>query len=196
MASEYDSRTWTTLLRRLRDLDDREAWDEFVGRYVPKIYGWCKRYRLQEADAADVTQDVLGKLVTAMQSFHYDPSRGSFRGWLKTVTGNTIRDLAASWSRPDRGGGQHLDELRSPQALQNLTAELEAEAERELLREAEARVRLRVQPRTWDAYRLAAVEQVPAAEVAARVGLSVAEVYVAKSRVIRLLRQEVETLDP
>ena len=69
-----------TLLMRLRELDDRAAWNEFVERYAPRIYGWCRHHRLQESDAADVTQEVLGKLVKVIRSFEYDPRRGSFRG--------------------------------------------------------------------------------------------------------------------
>src|SRR5262245_38241448 len=80
MQSNGDSRTRSTLLLRLRDLSDRAAWEEFLDSYAPKIYGWCRRFHLQEADAADVTQEVLGKLVSALRRFDYDPARGSFRG--------------------------------------------------------------------------------------------------------------------
>jgi RNA polymerase sigma-70 factor (ECF subfamily) len=184
---------------RLRDLSDQEAWNEFLECYTPRIYGWCRRNRLQEADAADVTQDVLSRLVSALRSFEYDPNRGSFRGWLKTVTNNVIRDLAQSWSRPGRGSGDSnanraLQAIQEPAALSALADTIQVEAERELLREAEERVRLRVQAHTWQAYQLAAVKHCPAAEVAQTLAMPVAEVYVAKSRVIKLLRQEVEKL--
>lgn len=193
-----DTPTSGTLLMRLRELDDREAWNEFVERYTPRIYGWCRRYRLQESDAADVTQEVLGKLVKVIRSFEYDPRRGSFRGWLKTVTNNAVRDFLAELSGPDRGSGDTrigtaLAAIQDPTAIGELTAALEEEAERTLLREAEERVRLRVQPHTWEAYRLSA-EALPAAEVAARLAMPVAEVYVAKSRVVKWLREEVERL--
>ncbi len=194
-----DTPTSGTLLMRLRELDDREAWNEFVERYTPRIYGWCRRYRLQESDAADVTQEVLGKLVKVIRSFEYDPRRGSFRGWLKTVTNNAVRDFMADLSGPDRGSGdtrigEVLAAIQDPGAISELTAALEEEAERTLLREAEERVRLRVQPHTWDAYRLLATEGLSAAEVAVRLSMPVAEVYVAKSRVVKSLREEVERL--
>ena len=194
-----DTPTSGTLLMRLRELDDREAWNEFVERYTPRIYGWCRRYRLQESDAADVTQEVLGKLVKVIRSFEYDPRRGSFRGWLKTVTNNAVRDFWADLSGPDRGSGdtrigEVLAAIQDPGAISELTAALEEEAERTLLREAEERVRLRVQPHTWDAYRLLATEGLSAAEVAVRLSMPVAEVYVAKSRVVKSLREEVERL--
>jgi RNA polymerase sigma-70 factor (ECF subfamily) len=200
MQKDGDSRTRSTLLVRLRDLSDQAAWEEFLERYGPKIYGWCRRFHLQEADAADVTQDVLGKLVTALRTFEYDPARGRFRGWLRTVTQNAVRDLAQSLARPGRGSGDPaaqlaLEAIQAPAALADLAATLEAEAQLELLREAEQRVQLRVQPQTWQAYVLTAVQQRPPVEAARTLGMPVPEIYVAKSRVLKLLRQEVAKLE-
>ena len=198
-AGDGDLRTSGTLLLRLRQLDDREAWGEFVEQYTPRIFAWCRRYRLQDSDAADVTQEVLGKLVRAIRSFDYDATRGSFRGWLKTVTNNAVRDFLEDLARPGRGSGDTqvggmLAALRAPDAIQDLTASLEEEAERELLREAESRVQLRVQPNKWEAYRLTALKNVAASDAATELGMPVSEVYVAKSRVLKLLREEVARL--
>ena len=78
-----DSGTSTSLLVRLQQAPaDQAAWAEFVRRYGTRIHGWCRRWGLQEADAQDVCQDVLVKLVRAMRAFRYDPAQ-SFRGWLK-----------------------------------------------------------------------------------------------------------------
>ena len=198
-AGDGDLRTSGTLLLRLRQLDDREAWGEFVEQYTPRIFAWCRRYRLQDSDAADVTQEVLGKLVRAIRSFDYDATRGSFRGWLKTVTNNAVRDFLEDLARPGRGSGDTqvggmLAALQAPDAIQDLTSSLEEEAERELLREAESRVQLRVQPNKWEAYRLTALKNVAAADAATELGMPVSEVYVAKSRVLKLLREEVARL--
>ena len=198
-AGDGDLRTSGTLLLRLRQLDDREAWGEFVEQYTPRIFAWCRRYRLQDSDAADVTQEVLGKLVRAIRSFDYDATRGSFRGWLKTVTNNAVRDFLEDLARPGRGSGDTqvggmLAALQAPDAIQDLTASLEEEAERELLREAESRVQLRVQPNKWEAYRLTALKNVAASDAATELGMPVSEVYVAKSRVLKLLREEVARL--
>ena len=198
-AGDGDLRTSGTLLLRLRQLDDREAWGEFVEQYTPRIFAWCRRYRLQDSDAADVTQEVLGKLVRAIRSFDYDAKRGSFRGWLKTVTNNAVRDFLEDLARPGRGSGDTqvggmLAALQAPDAIQDLTASLEEEAERELLREAESRVQLRVQPNKWEAYRLTALKNVAASDAATELGMPVSEVYVAKSRVLKLLREEVARL--
>ena len=200
MSSSPDPRTSATLLWRLRDLNDVEAWNDFVDRYTPRIVSWCRRHHLQDSDIADVTQEVLRKLVTALRTFQHDPNKGSFRGWLKTVVHNTIRDLQEEWNRGTRGEGsdsahEWVAELADPSALADLTAELEAEAERELVRQAEYQVQLRVKPATWQAYEQTAVQQLSANEVAQALGMTVAEVYVAKSRVLKLLREEVQHLE-
>jgi len=197
-AREFD--TSATLLMRLRDLDDREAWDAFVERYTPVIFSWCLRFQLQDSDASDVTQDVLFKLVRFMREFRYDPARGSFRGWLKTVTNNTVRDLAKSWKTRTRGSGdsavaQMLSSIQSPESLASLASVIEAQYEQELLHAAEQRVKLRVKPHTWEAYRQVAVDRKPAATVAAELDMPIGEVYVAKSRVIKSLREEIRKLE-
>ena len=194
-----DTVTSNTLLLRVRDTDDQVAWGEFVDLYGPRIFTWCRQFRLQDSDAADVTQIVLTKLVSAMQQFEYEPARGRFRGWLKTVTANAVRDLAAEWTRKGRslGGEQGNDLLASladTRAVDQLYELVEQGYQAELLQVAETRVRMRVQPNTWQAYYLTALEQKPVTEVAAAVGMRVSEVYVAKSRVIKHLRDEVRKL--
>ena len=195
-----DTKTSVTLLLRLRDLTDRAAWTEFVDRYAPKVFAWCKRHQMQDTDAADVTQEVLCRLVERMRSFEYDPTRGSFRSWLKTVTTNLVRDLVRSWKQPVRGSGDTnilslLSKIQDPDAFSDLASMMEAEYQRELLEEACERVKERVHAHTWRAYELTAIKQIKAADAAAEVNMSVAEVYVAKSRVIKMLRQEVEQLE-
>ena len=196
-----DSQTSATLLLRLRHKNDQEAWNELVERYAPRIVLWCRNFKLQDSDTADVTQDVLTKLVTAMQNFDYDPASGSFRGWLKTVTSNAVRDWARSRSRSERGMGavdEATDPLISivdPHALTELNRVIEDGHQAEILREAETRVQLRVKPTTWRAYELTAIKQTPVKDVAKTLGITVAEVYVCKSRVLKLLRETVEQLD-
>ncbi|MFT5523183.1 MAG: RNA polymerase sigma factor (sigma-70 family) [Pirellulaceae bacterium] len=195
-----DARTSATLLVRLQDLTDQAAWDEFVDRYAPRIYTWCRSYKMQETDAADITQDVLCKLVERMRKFQYDPSKGSFRGWLKTITINVVRDLIRSWKKPIRGAGdthnlQQLAAIQDPDAVSQLAEEMESEHQAELLEEAHRQVAVRVKPHNWQAYYLTAVERLSAAEAAEKLGLQVAEIYVAKSRVIKMLRTEVKRLE-
>ena len=197
MASEGPGPTSPTLLGRLgRVPADHAAWGEFAERYGRKIYGWCRRWGLQEADAEDVTQDVLLRLARKMRDFRYDPAR-SFRAWLKTVTHHAWRDFAEGLNRPGVGSGdsRNLELLQTVEARDALVSDLDRECERELLDEALARVRLRVQPHTWQAFHLLAVEGRSGAEAAARLGMKVAAVFVARSKVQKMAREEVRKLD-
>ena len=200
MDSDNDTRTSSSLLLQLKDLSNTRAWEEFVARYAPRIFGWCRRHGLQESDASDITQEVLGKLVKAMQTFQYNASRGRFRSWLKTVTNNAVRDFARELTGPGRGSGgttvqRNLSAIQDPQTLQELKDTIRAEVERELLLAAEERVQRRVQEHTWQAYRLTANNRLTASEAAQQLQLTVSDIYVAKSRVIKMLRAEIEDLD-
>jgi RNA polymerase sigma-70 factor (ECF subfamily) len=196
MAGQWSLATSPTLLGRLSRVPaDDVAWAEFAQRYGRKIYGWCRHWRLQEADAEDVTQQVLVKLARHMRTFHYDPAR-SFRGWLKTVVHHAWRDFVDSGQRRVSGTGdtQVLELLHTLEARDGLVAELDPEFERELLDEAMARVQARVQPHTWQAFQLLAVEQLSGAEAARRLDMKVATVFVARSKVQKMLQAEVERL--
>ena len=188
--------TRVTLLTQLRqEPSDQASWDEFVERYGRHIYRWCRQWKLQDADAEDLTQDVLVKLTRAMQAFRYDPAR-SFRGWLKTVAHHAWQDLARR-RRPLAAGGDPAedDPLQSLAARDDLAAGVEAAYEQELLERALDQVRRRVQPQTWDAFRLTTFDGLPGAEVAARLGMAVTSVYKAKSNVQKLLEAAVIDLD-
>src|SRR5262249_48698277 len=147
-------------------------------------------------DAEDVTQDILVKLSQKLRTFAYDPSR-SFRGWLKTVAHHAWRDFEDSRrrARPVADDSRVQELMLSLEAREDLAHRLEGAFDLELLEAAKARVRLRVAPRTWEAFRLMAFEDLPVAEVAARVHLQVAMVYVAKSKVQKMLQEEIRKLD-
>jgi RNA polymerase sigma-70 factor (ECF subfamily) len=197
MGVMHDSGTRRSLLVRLRrDPSDPNAWAELVRHYGPRIHAWCLRWNLQEADAQDVTQDVLLKLAKAMRDFNYDPSR-SFRAWLKTLTNHALSDFLESRQRAAQGSGdsQVIDMLHSVEARADLLLRLEEEFDRELLEEAMTRVRLRVEPQTWEAFRLTALEGLSGAEAAERIPMQVAQVFVAKRRVQKMLQDVVAKLD-
>jgi RNA polymerase sigma-70 factor (ECF subfamily) len=197
MESLPDSGTRITLLGRLRrDPTNQAAWAEFVDHYGPRIYAWCRKWNLQEADAQDVTQNVLLKLARKMGEFAYDPSR-SFRAWLKTLTYHAWADFLDGRRRPGQGSGdsQTLDILNRVEAREDLVRQLEEEFDRELLEEAMARVRLRVAPQTWQAFVLTALEGLTGAEAAKRIPMQVAQVFVAKRRVQKMLTEEVARLE-
>jgi RNA polymerase sigma-70 factor (ECF subfamily) len=197
MAGDPNVPTSPTLLGRLgRVPADQAAWGQFAERYGRKIYGWCRQWGLQEADAEDVTQQVLLKLAHKMRTFAYDPSK-SFRAWLKTVTHHAWRDFVEGRNRPGAGSGDTrvLEQLQTVQARDGLVHELDEEFSRDLLDEAMARVRLRVQPHTWQAFHLLAVEGRSGAEAAERLGMKVATVFVARSKVQKMIQEEVRKLE-
>lgn len=196
MSTEGNSKTSPTLLHRLRqDPADAAAWRQFVDRYGKQIYSWCRHWRLQDADAHDVTQSVLLILARRMQSFEYDSQR-SFRAWLQTVTRHALQDF---YNRQQALQGTStpaaLETLHGVESRKDLLARLESVFDLELLDAARLRVRLRVQSHTWEAYHLTVEEELSAVEAAERLGMAIATVYVAKSRVLKMLQDEVHLLE-
>ncbi len=195
MASAPELDTSTTLIRLLSESPPNQlAWNQFVARYGPLIYRWCRKWGSQQVDAEDVTQNVLLELARQMRSFAYDRKQ-SFRGWLHVVAYRCwcrfvklrIRSTAERKDVP-------LDGLISPEAGAHFLQLLEQESDNELLEIAAGRVRSRVATHTWEAFRLTASENLPAAEVADRLGMRVGTVFVARSKVQKMLREEIQKL--
>lgn len=190
---------WSTsmlLLQRLSEVPrDEAAWRELVRAYSPAIRRWCRTWGLQQADADDVTQTVLLKLAQKMATFHYDRSR-SFRGYLKALTHYAVCDAMKALRRQghETDSTALLDWLEVSDTRNDLARCLENELRQDLFREAAARVSRRVDPRTWQAFSLLSQERRPGSEVAERLGMTVAAVYMAKSRVLKMLREEVRVL--
>jgi RNA polymerase sigma factor (sigma-70 family) len=186
----------TLLVRLCQDPTDQAAWDVFVERYGRQIYRWCRQWKLQNADAEDVTQNILLKLSQKLRTFAYDPSR-SFRGWLRTVAHHAWRDFVDSPRRTQAAAGdsQAWELMQTVEAREDLIQRLQETFDHELLEAAKVRVRLRVAPHTWEAFRLVALEDLPVAEVAATVRMQVAMVYVAKSKVQKMLQEEIQKLE-
>jgi len=191
------ARTSPTLLGRLRHSPtDQAAWEAFVARYAPKIFGWCRKWGLQEADAEEVTQGVLVKLAEKMRGFAYDPTR-RFRSWLKTVTHNAWCNFLAGRRGAAIGSGDSRVQewLQTVEARDDLAAQLEAEFDRELLDEAMARVRLRVPPPKWEVFRLTALEGLAGAEVGQRLTMKVVTVFAVRSKVQKMIQEEIRKLE-
>jgi RNA polymerase sigma-70 factor (ECF subfamily) len=196
MGKDAESQTSTTLRALLRDPSDPQAWQAFVRRYAPRVLAWCRQWDLQPADAEDLTQEVLYRLVGQLRRFTYDPTKGHFLGWLKGVARHAWSDLRDSRHRAGWGSGDsHVQHLLEAQPDQNgLQEALEQEFERELYEEAQARVQLRVSRPTWQAFQLLVQEKWSGARVAAELHLTVAAVYMAKQRVQKMLAEEVRRL--
>jgi RNA polymerase sigma factor (sigma-70 family) len=188
MPHDANSKTRVTILRRLASASvDKEAWSQFVEHYGARIYRWCKNSGLQEADAEDLTQDLLLKLASQMRTFEYDPAR-SFHAWLKTITNHALVDSF----RKNQRARDLLDNAASRTAL---IEELQPQFDKEVLDEAMARVELRVEKNTWEAFRLTGLEHLPASEAASQLQLTEGQVRVYKGRVVKLIRDEVHKLE-
>jgi RNA polymerase sigma-70 factor (ECF subfamily) len=189
--------TRVTLLNRLKDGADADAWHEFVHLYGPVVYGFARKRGLQDADAADLMQEVLRSVARNAERMEYDPKRGTFRGWLYTVTRNKIYNhLNGQRNRPRGAGDSAAQERLDAIADRNTDREddWELEYQRRLASQAMELVKDEFQPNTWQAFRRTAVEGRPAQEVGDELKMTPGAVYVAKSRVLARLREEVQRL--
>jgi RNA polymerase sigma-70 factor (ECF subfamily) len=181
--------TPASLLERLRRPGESGAWSRFVDLYTPLLYHWARRVG-PPAGAADLVQDVLLILVRKLPDFRYDPAR-SFRAWLRAVTMNKWREGLRRAAGSREVNGIDLSDHPGPDEA---GAFEEAEYHAYVARRALALMQAEFQPSTWKACWEQVVEGRPAAEVAAELGMSEGAVHVAKCRVLRRLREELEGL--
>jgi RNA polymerase sigma factor (sigma-70 family) len=195
MPPERVDDTSLTLMMRLRQVpSDSLAWDEFVERYRPMIRSWCLKWQLQEADADDVVQDVLVKLLGAIKRFEYDPAR-SFRAWLKTVTSNALSDLVAVRRKSPNFIAASIDQIaESDDARSDLEKRLEEAYDAEMLELAMKLVKKRVKPATFEAFQLTVIEGSSGADTAEKLQVPVAHVFVNKHRVQKMIQSEIRRL--
>lgn len=183
--------TSVSLLRRLRQPDQEAAWQRFVDLYAPLIFHWGRIQGLNATDASDLVQEVMAILISKLPEFEYDPTK-RFRGWLRTVTVNKARDFQRRESaRPDN----RIDEtIESVTVTPGVDLFEEAEYRDFLVGRALDLMRGEFQEHTWQACWKHVVESRRASEIAQELGISVNMVYLAKSRVLCRLRQELDGL--
>ena len=204
-SSHFDSRsragstpdTRPSLLIRLRDSQDAQAWAEFLEIYTPLIERLARRRGLQDADAADLAQDVFRALMLTIADWDPDPARGSFRGWLSRVARNMIVNrLVALRRQPqgsgDTGFGRWLQEQPEPSERIETESEFDEERRKRLFAWGAEQARSEFRPATWEAFWRTAVEGRAPADVARELGITVGSVYVAKSRVLARIRCKIE----
>src|SRR5438874_9068543 len=161
--------TRASLLVRLRDGSDADAWQEFVRLYAPVIYGFARKRGLQDADAADLMQEVLRSVASTMHRLDYDPGRGTFRGWLFTITRNKVFNFLDGRSRRVQGSGDSRVQQRLEQHADGVqSADWEADHQRALAARAMERVKGEFQAATWEAFLQTAVEGRTPAQVASQ----------------------------
>lgn len=181
--------TPASLLEQIRQRPRSPAWSRFAQLYTPLLFYWARKLGLDDADSADLVQEVFVVLVQKLPTFQYDPHRG-FRNWLRTVLVNKRRDqlrrkepvVAASFDELDALADDAPDVLSDTEYRQQLVAQALRLLEPEF------------SPWIWRVWQEHAVAGRPAPEVAAELGIAVGSVYVAKSRVLARLRRELEGL--
>jgi RNA polymerase sigma-70 factor (ECF subfamily) len=183
--------TRPSLLVRIRDARDDQAWSQFVALYAPLIYGYARKQGLQDADAADVTQETLRAVAGAVGGLQYDPQRGTFRGWLFTILRNKLRNWREAKGRQCPGTGDKAAQEMLQQQPAPEEDVWEQEYQRRLFAWAVERIRGEFQEKTWQAFWQTAVDGKRGKDVALALGLTVAAVYLAKSRVLARLKEEI-----
>lgn len=186
------SGTPRSLLERVR-AGQPAAWEALVALYGPLVYHWCRRWDLQDQDAADVVQEVFQAVLTHLGDFRKARHGDTFRGWLRTIVRNKVHDHFRRLGREPGGVGGtdaqlRLAQLPGPEPAEAGPADDE-EAERRLFRRCLELIRGEFEERTWQAFWHTAVEGRRPKDVAADLGTSPGAVRVAKCRVLQRLRE-------
>jgi RNA polymerase sigma-70 factor, ECF subfamily len=185
--------TSRSLLERLK-ADDAEAWDRLVILYAPLVYRWCRRWELRDQDIADILQDVFQAVSTHIATFRKETAGDTFRGWLRTIARNKVQDHFRRLGQEPAGVGGTDAQVR----LANVAAAgpvddedpREEPEDRRLLGRGLDLIRAEFEDRTWKAFWATTVEGRDTREVALELRMSPGAVRVAKSRVLRRLREE------
>ena len=185
--------TSASLLERLRTQPDDRSWRRLVDLYTPLLHGWLRRYGARPQDADDLVQEVLAVVVRELPQFRHGGRRGAFRSWLRTILVHRVR---AFWrsdrAHPVANAEGVLDQLEDPDS--GLSRLWDEEHDRHVLRRLLELIEGDFEPATWQAFRRVALDGERAAVVADALGTSVNAVLLAKSRVLRRLRQEARGL--
>jgi RNA polymerase sigma-70 factor (ECF subfamily) len=187
--------TRASLLLRLRNPRDEAAWSEFIDLYVPLVYSYARKQGLQDADAADLSQEVLTAVAGAIGRLEYDPKRGAFRNWLFTV----VRRRLLNWQIAEGHRAHGSGDTATQRLLEQCTApaeeqtEWDAEWEQQVFAWACEQVRKDVTETTWQAFWRTFIDGQPTRQTAADLGLSVAAVYLARRRVLGRLKELVRS---
>lgn len=180
------------LLVRMRNPQDSQAWDEFVRIYQGAIYSTARQWGLQHADACDLVQSVLQSVASQVDTWEPRGSTGGFRKWLRQVTRHKVIDTLRSRQRRNPSiANSSWSWNQLPQSEDPDIALFELECQREMFQIAAQQVRNEFEERTWQSFWLNTVEGLSAIDVSTSLGISLGAVYVAKSRVLARLREEV-----
>lgn len=197
MSSQAPSTHPSLIVRLAMVPEDAESWRQFVYRYGGPLLMWCRQHGLQEADAKDVSQEVLLRIARQIQHPNHRLPH-SFRRWLRAVVHGAWCDWVeqkASLRNQLFGNTNAIGAMSRVAAKRDLVARIEARYDQELYDIAARRIRRSVEPRTWLAFHLQAIELLSPEEVGERLGIKPASAIAARYRVTKLMRTEVALLE-
>lgn len=188
-------KTTTALLEDLQDPANQDVWEELDGRYRPILFGFAKRLGLGDEDAADAAQEALGQFVKAYRSGGFDREKGRLRSWLFGIARNCAMDIRQQ--RINRREQRGVSALGDETDQERMSQVWDLECKRALLARAmvELRKRTSIDEKTIRAFELVAFEQVSPAAAATELGISTNDVYLAKHRCLKRLREILSKLD-
>ncbi|HLJ95310.1 MAG TPA: sigma-70 family RNA polymerase sigma factor [Gemmataceae bacterium] len=203
MADTDDFPTQSNLLRQLRSLENQEAWKEFFDGYTGLIDRWCRRRKLRGDQVEEVVAQILAKLVRALPGFAYNRDKGRFRDWLRKIVSNEVNEYWRRFQQTPGGQGRgadgkegQLEQLPDSASIEELSDELSEQMCRHLQQAEQIMeiVRDKVEPHTWEAYWLTAIQGWTAREAADHLKITLAAVSQAKYRVGKMLQDELQQL--
>ena len=195
--------TRASLLARMKNPEDQRSWEDFFNTYSRMIYGLATRSGLSDAEAQDVLQETIIKVAEKMPGFQYDPAIGSFKSWLLTIARSRIVDSHRRRQREQArivssahpsSGTVAVERIADPASL-NLDAIWEQQWMEGLVEAATDRVRRRVSPKQFQLYDCNVRKQWPAEKVARLLGVTAAQVHLAKHRITHLIKQQIRHVE-
>ncbi|MFK7770164.1 MAG: RNA polymerase sigma factor [Mariniblastus sp.] len=180
-----------TLIGKIRDPQDAEAWSEFTAIYQPLIFRIARKKGLQHADATDVTQEVLSKVASAIEKFDGTKENSSFRGWLYRITRNLVIDFIRKRSKHEMAQIDDFQFASEPSSADS--QEFYQEFQKQIFYVVATEVRSQVKPKTWQAFWETEMERKSVDDVAKELNMSPGAIYVARSRVLARLKSEAES---
>ena len=203
LPEETSLQTRRSLLSRLRDYEDKESWQTFFDRYWRLLYNVARRAGLDDVDAQDVVQDTVMAVAKEIPQFRYDPERGSFKQWLFRILRRRVSDHFRKLYRQPAHAGispETLEETGHADAIvmrdgASLSDAWDQEWERSVLDAAIAQVRAQANPKHFQVFDYCVLKEWPVAKVAATLGMSAAQVYLARHRVSQAVKRAARRIE-
>lgn len=184
--------TSTSLLDCLRQTPDAQAWTRLVDLYTPLVQGWLRRYSVPQHDADDVVQEVLVVVLRKIREFERRPQTGAFRKWLRTITVNCLRDFWRVRKWQPLSSGEDLAAALEQLARDDsqLSRMWDEEHDKHVTKQLLEQIKQHFSTQTYQAFTRVALEGATPAQAANELGMTENAVFIAKSRVLRRLREE------